>query len=101
MSSAADKKLYLVHTGFYDRETGFGAYEAHTNFLVVAESSAEAKRLVKEKPIYVARKMHTDSIQEIKAVEGYRVALLPDPGLNGTSDVTNLDYDDVNGAGAL
>ena len=88
--------LYLVHTGFYDKETGFGAYEHHTNFFVAAASPAEAKAQVKAKPIYKAKKMHTDSIQEIKAVDGFRIVLKADNGLNGHSEVTSVSYEDIN-----
>ena len=40
-------KLYLIHTGFYDKNVGDGFYEQHTNILVVASNAYEAREQVK------------------------------------------------------
>ena len=37
-----DKKLYVVHVGFYDEQSGI--YESHTNFFVAAADQREAKQ---------------------------------------------------------
>tara|TARA_B100001115_G_C15807764_1_gene400148 strand:- start:223 stop:375 length:153 start_codon:yes stop_codon:yes gene_type:complete len=40
--------LYLIHTGYYDKNIGDGFYEKHTNIFVVAKSPFEARELVKK-----------------------------------------------------
>ena len=92
----ADKKLYIVHVGFYDRETNYGIYESHTNFFIAASSPQEAKKIAKENPIYRDKKMHTDGIQEIGAVQGYRVKLVKDPALDESDVLKNSSYDELN-----
>lgn len=93
-----EPKLYIVHVGFYDREPNYGVYELHTNIFVAAESPDEAKRLAKASPWYRDKKMHTDGIQEIGAVMGYRVRLEPEAALNGTTQIRSFSYDDLNPA---
>lgn len=66
-------KLYLAHVGFYDPELGI--YELHTNFFVVAEDPKAAKEAVKNKEIFIRKKMHIDGIEEITCVDGYRIDL--------------------------
>jgi hypothetical protein len=68
-------KLYIVHVGYYDQEIGYGMYESHTNFFVVAEDERAAKRKTLSKPVFKERKMHIDGIQEITVVDGYCVQL--------------------------
>ena len=68
-------KLYLVHTGYYDKSTGEGFYEQHTNIFIVAESPYEAREKVKEHNEFVEKKMHIDGIKEIENVDGYNVVL--------------------------
>ncbi len=41
--------LYLIHTGYYDKNIGDGFYEQHTNIFVVAKSPFEAERACKKK----------------------------------------------------
>ena len=41
-------KLYLIHTGYYDKSVGDGFYEQHTNILVVAENAFQARESVKK-----------------------------------------------------
>ena len=38
-------KLYLIHTGYYDKDAGEGFYEQHTNIFVVAKDVECAKKL--------------------------------------------------------
>ena len=92
----ADKKLYIVHVGFYDRETNYGIYESHTNFLIAASSPQEAKILAKENSLYRDKKMHTDGIQEIGVVQGYRVKLVKDPALNDADLLKSTSYEELN-----
>lgn len=66
-------KLYLAHVGFYDPQLGI--YELHTNFLVAAEDAKAAKEAVKNKEIFIQKKMHIDGMQEIKQVDGYSIKL--------------------------
>ena len=37
-------KLFMVHVGFYDEETGEGIYESHVNFFVAAGNAKSAKK---------------------------------------------------------
>lgn len=69
-------KLFIVHAGYYDNEIGI--YELHTNFLVVAANLIEVKNRVKEIDIFRKKNMHIDAVQEIEAVDGYRVTLIED-----------------------
>jgi len=95
------KKLYIVHVGFYDEEPNFGVYEAHTNFFVVASSPQEAKQLVKAKPVYAAKQMHTDGVQEIEAVDGLRVVFQEDQALKGANLIRSFSYNQLNPAAAI
>ncbi len=94
--SSGDKKLYLVHVGFYDEETHFGVYESHTNFFVAASSPQEAKTIVKSMPVYAMKKMHTDGVQEIEAVQGYRINLAHDSSLESKNLVHSYSYNALN-----
>ncbi len=67
-------KLYLAHCGYYDN-TGYGIYESHTNFFVVAEDEKKAKAKAKNLPAFIDKKMHIDGLQEIDVVDGYQVQL--------------------------
>ena len=69
------KKLYLIHTGYYDKNTGDGFYEQHTNILVVAKNAYSAKEKVKLNKDYMEKKMHIDGIKEIENIDGYEVQL--------------------------
>ena len=68
-------KLYLIHTGFYDKNVGDGFYEQHTNILVVASNAYEAREQVKLTNEYKSKKMHIDGIKELENVGGYRIDL--------------------------
>ncbi len=94
--TAADKKLYIVHVGFYDEHPNFGVYEAHTNFFVVAATPQEAKKIVKSRPVYTDKKMHTDGIQEIEVVGGQRLKFENDNSLKGEDIIRNYSYNQLN-----
>lgn len=92
----AEKKLYVVHVGFYDEEPNYGVYESHTNMFVVATSPQEAKAIAKKSAWYQNKKMHTDGVQEIRAVQGFRILAQEDASLNGQSDIQSFSYNDLN-----
>jgi hypothetical protein len=96
MPDETNKKLYIVHVGFYDEEPNFGVYESHTNFFVIATSPQEAKKAVKAKPIYAAKRMHTDGVQEIEAVDGQRLAFHEDAALKGGNLIQSYSYNQLN-----
>ena len=66
-------KLFLVHTGYYDKENSDGFYEQHTNILIIAESIFDAREKVKNKTEYKSKKMHIDGIKEIINVDGFDI----------------------------
>tara|TARA_B100000579_G_C22358065_1_gene632544 strand:+ start:75 stop:356 length:282 start_codon:yes stop_codon:yes gene_type:complete len=68
-------KLYLIHTGFYDKSNSDGFYEQHTNLFIVAESVYEAKQKIKLNKNFIDKKMHIDGIKEIEIIDGYRLVL--------------------------
>ena len=68
-------KLYLVHTGYYDKSVGDGFYEQHTNILIAAKNAYSAREKVKKTKDYINKKMHIDGIQEIENVDGYDIQL--------------------------
>lgn len=82
-------KLFLVHCGYYDPEICNGVYESHANYFVAAESFEEARARAKALPQVRLRKMHVDGLQEIVAVDGYRVALAPDRMLTESTIVNS------------
>jgi len=96
MPSDTNKKLYIVHVGFYDKETNYGIYESHTNIFVAASSPQEARQIAKAMPIYKAKCMHTDGIQAIEAVQGYRIKLEQEAALNHENVIKNSDYEELN-----
>lgn len=75
--------LYLVHCGYYDPEICDSAFESHVNFFVAADSFEEAKNKAKLLPIVQNKKMHVDGLQEIAAVDGYKIFLERDATLSG------------------
>ena len=85
-------KLYLIHSGFYDLELMGGLYEQHTNYIVVAENIQEAKQKAKKNTVYNKNKMHIDGIQELIAIDGYRIKLVKDDLID---DTVIYSYDDV------
>ena len=68
-------KLYLIHTGYYDKDTGDGFYEQHTNIFVVAKDAYSAREKVKKNKDFKNKKMHIDGIKEIENVDGYHLKL--------------------------
>ena len=68
-------KLYLVHTGYYDKNVGDGFYEQHMNILVVAKDAYSAREKVKKNQDYIDKKMHIDGIKEIENIDGYDIEL--------------------------
>ena len=68
-------KLFIIHVGYYDYEVGM--YELHSQFLIAAKTAAEAKNVAINKPIYKAKNMHIDGVQEINQIDGYSIDLKP------------------------
>jgi len=85
-------KLYLVHAGFYNSEIMGGLYEQHSNYFVVAKNIKDAKTKARKNLSFKKNKMHIDGIQEINAVDGYRINLVND---NLIDDMVIYNYDDV------
>jgi len=81
-------KLYLVHCGYYETQVSGGIFESHVNIVVAAETFDDAKRRVRLESPFKTYKMHIDGIQEIEAVQGYRVRLDIDHVLDHQSLVT-------------
>lgn len=88
-------QLYMVHCGFYDADLCDGLYEGHVNFFVAAESFEDARAKAKEIPEFKAKKMHVDGLQEIQAVDGYRLSLQKDASLSGKSRIVNVKHRDL------
>ncbi len=85
-------KLYLVHAGYYNREIMGGLYEQHTNYFVVANNLKAAKKKARLNLAFKKNKMHIDGIQELNAVDGYRIKLVKDDLID---DMVIYNYDDV------
>jgi len=68
-------KLYLIHTGYYDKNVGEGFYEQHTNILICAKSVYDAREKIKKSCEYVEKKMHIDGIKEIENIDGHDIIL--------------------------
>lgn len=68
-------KLFLIHTGYYNKTLDDGFYEQHSNIFVVAKDAYSAREKVKKRKIYIDNKMHIDGIQEIKNIDGYDIQL--------------------------
>jgi len=69
-------KLFMVHVGYYDLNTGEGIYESHLNFFVAAEDAKDAKTKTFAIPEFKEKKMHIDGIKEITRVQNYNVELV-------------------------
>ena len=67
--------LYLIHTGYYDKNIGGGFYEQHTNIFIAAKSPYEARELIKKNKEYINKKMHIDGIKEINNIDGYDIQI--------------------------
>jgi len=87
--------LYLVHCGFYDTEVCDGLYESHVNFFVSAETFEDARAKAKSIPEFQAKRMHVDGLQEIQAVNGFRVHLEPDATLLNQTHIINFKHRDL------
>lgn len=88
-------RLFLVHCGFYDPSVGDGVYESHVNFFVVAEDFSDARARAKQNPVFQGKKMHIDGLQQLDAIDGYRVNLDLDKDLDGRSEVSSHRYNDL------
>ena len=86
------KKLYLIHTGYYDKNTGDGFYEQHTNILIVAKNAYSAKEKVKLNKDYLEKKMHIDGIKEIENIDGYEIQLKK---TNNNEKITSYNHNQV------
>ena len=69
-------KLFLVHTGYYDKKNSDGFYEQHTNIFVIAKSVYEAREKVKQNEEYIDKKMHIDGIKEIITYSHHQIRFL-------------------------
>jgi len=85
-------KLYIVHCGFYDASDAAAIYENHANHYVTATSFEDAKAQVKALKQFRSKHMHIDGIQEVVAVNGYRLNLVEDLTLQGKTQLMNLKY---------
>ena len=85
-------KLYMIHAGYYNRDIMNGLYEQHNNFFVVAANLKDAKNKAQQNAIFKKNKMHIDGIQELIAVDGYRIKLIKDDVID---DMVTFSYDDV------
>ena len=85
-------KLYLVHAGYYNPKIMGGLYEQHTNYFVVAKNVKDAKIMARKNLSFKKNKMHIDGIQELNAVDGYRIELIKDDLID---DMVIYNYDDV------
>jgi len=85
-------KLYLVHCGYYDPEVMDGLYEGHVNLFVAAKSFEEARSKAKQDPLFQEKRMHVDGLQQIDAIDGFRVSLEEDRALDGRSNVQTDRY---------
>ncbi len=79
--------LYLVHCGFYDENVSSGLYESHVNYFVAAEDFKDARIKAKQIEEFKSKHMHIDGVQEISAVDGFRISLAEDSALAGKSDL--------------
>jgi hypothetical protein len=88
-------KLYMVHCGFYDSEICDGIYESHANFFVAADTFEAARAKAKNLAEFKNKRMHVDGLQEIQAVDGYRVDLFLDESLVHQTKVINFKHRDL------
>ena len=68
-------KLFLIHTGYYDKNIGDGFYEQHSNIFITAKDAFSAREKVKKNKEYMTKKMHIDGIKEIENIDGYKIDL--------------------------
>jgi len=87
-----NKKLFLVHCGFYDKEILEGIYESHVNFFVVAEDLQQARSKAKEHPEFKRKRMHIDGMQQLDAIDGFRITVERDESLSEPTSIQNYSY---------
>jgi len=87
-------KLFLVHTGYYDKRISNGFYESHTNYFVVAESIKKAKNRIKKIDEFKDKKMHIDGILEVQNIGKYSIKL-EQLTLNESLPNVQYSYDDI------
>lgn len=85
-------KLYLVHCGFYDSDILDGVYESHVNFFVSAANFEASRLKAKENPLYQSKRMHIDGMQQLDAIDGFRIQLLEDAALAGRTHIVTDRY---------
>jgi len=85
-------KMYLIHAGYYNPEIMGGLYEQHTNYFIVAKSVIDAKKRARQNSLFKKNKMHIDGIQELIAIDGYRIKLIKD---DLKDDMVTYSYDIV------
>jgi hypothetical protein len=84
--------LFILHCGFYDATDAVALFENHANFYIVAEDFVDAKAQMKAHPTFRSKRMHIDGIQKVLAINGYRIELRKDEGLDGKTVLENLKY---------
>ncbi len=84
--------MYLIHAGYYNPEIMGGLYEQHTNYFIVAKSVIDAKKRARQNSLFKKNKMHIDGIQELIAIDGYRIKLIKD---DLKDDMVTYSYDIV------
>lgn len=89
-----EKKLYLVHCGFYESDLCDGIYESHVNFFIAASSFEEARSMAKSLPAFKNRRMHIDGLQEIALVDGFRINLHEEESLKGQTVINSQRHRD-------
>lgn len=70
-----EKKLFLVHLGYYDPELSKGVYESHINLFFVGDSFENIREQVKTNDFVQKHKKHIDGIQVIEKVSGHAVSI--------------------------
>jgi len=88
-------KLYLVHCGYYETQISNGIFESHVNLVAAGESFEDAKVRVRQEPTFKRFKMHIDGIQEIEAVQGFRIKLEQDLRLREQNIVNSEQHRDL------
>jgi hypothetical protein len=65
------------------------------NLFVAADSLEDARVKVKLEPEFQRKRMHVDGLQEIQAVQGFRVDLVPEAGFEGKTVVLSNRHRDL------
>ncbi len=76
-------------------ELSDGIYESHVNFFVVAKDFEDARARIKENPEFKSKRMHVDGLQQLDAVDGYRLRLESDESLAGKSAIISSRHRDL------